>query len=124
MKASEWPRYRYAGTVVDIVDGDTVTIDLALGCRVNTVRRIRILGFDAPELFSGKNRDAGAAAKAALASLLPVGSRVFIETRLDRTSFDRLLGVTFIEGADGMLHDVAALMTGAGFGTPMPVRSP
>lgn len=116
MRASDWPRYHYAGTVERIVDGDTVQILLDLGDRTYRVRRIRLLGYDAPELFRGDDREAGAEAKDALALIIPVGCRVYIRTHLDRTSFDRLLGVVHVEGSDGDLYDVAEAMVSGGFG--------
>ncbi len=116
MKALDWPLYRYKATVQRVVDGDTIYAEISLGCRVHMVRSIRILGFDSPELFSGDDREAGGLARDALADLLPVGSRVYIETQLDRTSFDRLLGTVYVEGSDGNLHDVAESMIAGGFG--------
>ncbi len=117
MNVGDWPRYHYAGTVERIVDGDTAQILLDLGDRTYRSRRIRILGYDAPEMV-GENRAEGMEAKDALEAIAPVGSRVYIATQLDRTSFDRLLGHVFVEGQDGVLHDVAQLMIGAGFDVP------
>lgn len=110
MNVGEWPRFHYAGTVERVIDGDTCQILLDLGDRTYRARRIRILGYDAPELFSGDDREAGAAAKEALAVVIPAGTRVYIKTLLDRTSFDRLLGTVYVEGADGYLYDVADAM--------------
>jgi len=114
MNISDFPRYHYAGTVERIVDGDTAQILLDLGDRTYRSRRIRILGYDAPEMV-GADRAAGMEAKAALEAIAPLGSRVYIATHLDRTSFDRLLGYVFIEGTDGTLHEVAQLMMNAGY---------
>lgn len=110
--------YHYKATVLRIIDGDTISVQLSLGCHVYNERRIRILGYNAPELFSGDDRDAGGLARDALADLLPVGSRAYIETKLDRTSFDRLLGVVYVEGSDGDLYKVSEAMISGGFGEP------
>lgn len=115
MYVHEWPLYFYRGAVSRVIDGDTAIVDLALGCRVATMRSIRLLGYDAPELFSGTDRERGAAAKDALETLIPVGSRVYIKTELDRTSFDRLLGHVLVEGNDGELVDISELMISGGF---------
>lgn len=114
MNVSEWPLYRYRATVTRIVDGDTVRVSCQLGMYVSREVSIRLLGYDAPELFSGTDRAAGARARDALARIIPVGSTVYVATRLDRTSFDRLLGTVFVEGSDGELHDVAELMIAGG----------
>jgi len=114
MNVNDWPLYRYRGTVERIIDGDTAQILLDLGDRTYRSRRIRILGYDAPEMV-GASRAEGMAAKDALEAIAPIGSRVYIATKLDRTSFDRLLGYLFVEGQDGTLDDVSQLMIGAGF---------
>lgn len=114
MNVSDFPLWRYRATVRKIVDGDTCECLLDLGDRTYRVRRIRILGFDAPELI-GVTHEAGVAAQDALALIIPIGCRVYIETKLDRVSFDRLLGTIFVEGSDGELHDVAESMISGGF---------
>ncbi len=107
--------YHYKSTVTRIIDGDTCEVEISLGCHVYSVRRIRLLGFDAPELFSGDDRGSGADAKAALEAIIPVGSTVYIATQLDHTSFDRLLGWTYAAGSGDELLDVSEAMRSAGF---------
>lgn len=116
MNVSDWPAYHYAAVVERVVDGDTCAVLLDLGDRTYRMRRIRILGYDAPELFSGDDRARGAEAKAALEAIMPIASRVYVRTQLDRVSFDRLLGTVYVAGNDGGLHDVAELMISGGFG--------
>jgi len=110
VRASDWPRFHYAADVRRVIDGDTIEASVDCGMRIAQVRRIRLLGYDAPELFSGTDRIAGAAARDALVAILPVGSRVYVATQLDRTSFDRLLADVFVAGGDGELVNVADLM--------------
>jgi endonuclease YncB( thermonuclease family) len=99
-----------------IIDGDTIEVNpLDLGDRVYRVRRIRLLGFNAPELFSGDNREAGKAARDALAAILPIGSSVYLHTQLDRESFDRLLAWAFVDDTAGNLHGVHDLMASGGY---------
>lgn len=110
--------YHYKSTVTQIIDGDTISAEISLGCRVSTVRRIRLLGYDAPELFSGDDRGSGADAKAALEAIIPVGSTVYIATQLDHTSFDRLLGRVYAEGSGDELLDIAEAMKAIGYDVP------
>lgn len=111
MRATDWPRFHYRGIVSRIIDGDTIEVNpLDLGDRTYRERRIRVLGYDAPELFSGTRRVEGAAARDALAAILPAGSRVYLATQLDRTSFERLLAHCWVAGSDGELVNVADLM--------------
>jgi len=113
---SAWPLYHYTAEVRRIIDGDSLEVLLSMGDRTYRTRRIRIIGFNAPELFSGDDREAGALARDALADLLPVGSKVYIETKLDRTSFDRLLGIVYVEDGNGNLYKVSDAMISGGFG--------
>ena len=113
---SAWPLYHYTAIVTRIIDGDSIEVQLSLGDRTYRTRRIRIIEYNAPELFSGDDRASGELARDALADLLPVGSRVYIETKLDRTSFDRLLGIVYVEGSDGNLYKVSEAMIAGGFG--------
>jgi len=117
MKVSDFGLYHYQGTVKRIIDGDTIEVNpFDLGDRTYRERRIRIIEYNAPELFTGDDRVNGALARDALADLLPIGSRVYIETKLDRTSYDRLLGIVYVEGSDGNLYKVSDAMIAGGFG--------
>ncbi len=116
MNVSDFPLYRYRATVRKIVDGDTIGVELDLGDRTCRKRRIRIIEYNAPELFSGDDRVNGALARDALADMLPIGSNVYIETKLDRESFERLLGIVYVEGSDGNLYKVSDAMIAGGFG--------
>ncbi len=107
--------YHYAGTVTRIIDGDTARIRCDLGMYVKREVSIRLLGYDAPELFSGDDRGSGADAKAALEAIIPVGSTVYIATHLDHTSFDRLLGAVYAAGSGDELLDVCEAMVAGGF---------
>ncbi len=118
MNRSAWPLFHYRGMVERVLDGDTISVFLDLGDHTYRSRRIRLLGYNAPELFSGVNREAGAAAKNALTALIPVGSTVYLETQLDHTSFERLLAWTYAPGSGDELLDVAAAMIAGGFITP------
>ncbi|MBA2707574.1 MAG: hypothetical protein H0U59_07205 [Gemmatimonadaceae bacterium] len=75
-----------------MIDGDTVEVAVDLGMRITRTVRVRILGFDAPELFSGtvEERADGQRWKAALEEMV-LGQQVYLRTEKDRTSFDRYL---------------------------------
>lgn len=108
--------YHYSGEVQRIVDGDTARIFLALGCRIHVTWSIRLLGYNAPELFSGTEREAGAAARDALTAIMPPGTKVFVATQLDRENFGRLLGHLYVPGPNDTLIDVAEAMIAEGHG--------
>ena len=121
MKVSEWPRFRYRAVVVltpkgkPVVDGDTFDCVVDLGDFTYRRRRIRVLGYDSPEIV-GADRAAGFLAADALADIIPVGSYVYLHTKLDRENLDRLLATVYVEGSDGNLYDIADAMIAGGFG--------
>ncbi len=54
--------YQYRADIVKVTDGDTVRAYLDQGMHSFKVESLRVAGVDAPELFSGTNREAGGAA--------------------------------------------------------------
>lgn len=55
--------YTYRATVQRVVDGDTVVCVLDVGFHTYHIEHLRLRAVNAPELFSGNNREAGAAAR-------------------------------------------------------------
>lgn len=85
-------------TVVEVVDGDTVELDIA-GRR----ERVRLLGIDAPESVhpTVPVQCFGPEASDELARLLPVGSTVRLERDVEpRDRYDRLLLYLYRPGDD------------------------
>lgn len=85
--------YWYRGRVVRVIDGDTVVLDIDLGCGVVLEgEHVRLAGIDAPEKV-GAEKQLGLEARDFLGCLLsPIGSKVLIRTQKDkRGSFARLL---------------------------------
>lgn len=80
-------------TVLRVVDGDTVHLDLDLGWDVGIKKNCRVLGINAPEM----NTPEGVAAKAYASMLLNVGDAVvFTSHRLDK--YGRPLGEIKYDG--------------------------
>lgn len=91
-------------TVLRVVDGDTVHLDLDLGWGIGIEKNCRILGINAPEM----NTPEGVAAKAYASTLLTVGDIVvFLSHQLDK--YGRPLGEIKRNG-----EDFAAQMLAAG----------
>jgi micrococcal nuclease len=79
--------------VARVVDGDTLVLD--------TSRRVRLVQIDAPELSGGECY--GAAARAALATIVPVGARValVLDPRLDKVDrYGRTLAYVMKSGTN------------------------
>jgi micrococcal nuclease len=75
--------YNYNATVERVVDGDTVVLDIDLGFTIHWKSSCRLWGVNTPELKSKlkDERDKAIMAKQFLIDVLPVGSKVFINSR-------------------------------------------
>jgi|TARA_R110000796_G_scaffold116174_1_gene228625 micrococcal nuclease len=86
----------YNATVVRIVDGDTIRLDIDLGFDIILKNQsVRLYKVDTPECRTRdlKEKAAGLLAKVVVQDLVAVGERVFIRTKLDtKGKFGRLLG--------------------------------
>ncbi len=97
-----------SATVVRVVDGDTVVVDLA-----GHDENVRLIGIDTPESVAVDRPDEcyGAEAAANLSALVPPGTKVRIERDLEaRDQYDRLLG--YVYRVDDDLFVNLALVTG------------
>lgn len=97
-------------TVVRVVDGDTVRLDLDLGWHIRMTSNVRLSRIDAPEVKTIQ----GVMAKNYLAARLSYGDKVtFLSERLDK--YGRPLGViTAKDIITGELYDVADDMVAHG----------
>ena len=96
--------WTYRASLVRVVDGDTAVMRLDLGFRTSCEQSLRLIGVNAPELFSGTNREMGAQARTDCGEWLwerETGSWPFIvRTEKDRQTFGRFLGTVYdLEGA-------------------------
>ena len=107
-----WEGRDWPAVVRRIVDGDTIVLSIETGFRISTEQSIRLLGIEAPEVFSGppEEREKGRASRAYLESLAPPGTPCTLRTYKERKTFDRYLGSVLLP--DG--RDVASEMVSAG----------
>ena len=103
--------YEYRATVVKVIDGDTVDVDIDLGFGiVMKDERVRIMGIDTPE---SRTRDKvedlfGEAAKARVKELLD--GDVILKTQINKNGedmkgkFGRILGDFMVERYEGKLE--------------------
>ncbi len=99
--------YAYRGLVTRVIDGDTIEIAVDLGMRITRAVRVRILGYDSPELFSGteEERVQGQRWKLELEAMV-LGKAVYLRTEKDRTSFDRYLAHIWVSADGTFVADV------------------
>lgn len=95
------PAYTYRAVVTNVVDADTIDVDLDLGCHVWIHRRLRFLEVDAWET-RGEEREKGLAAKAYVEQSIADADRVIVQTEMDAEGkYGRLLAWVHLIFADG-----------------------
>ena len=68
--------YTYSATILEVIDGDTLDLNIDLGFDISHKVRVRLNGINCAE----KNTDLGKSAKSYVQKLLPVGSVVTVTT--------------------------------------------
>lgn len=107
--------YEYRCTVINVVDGDTVDVDIDLGFGIWVKdERVRIIGIDTPESRTSDKVEKlfGKAASKRVAELL--SGDTILKTQIDRNGedakgkFGRILGDFIVEknGKERMLTDI------------------
>lgn len=123
LTAEDFPTDNYRAVVTDIIDGDTIEADVILrhgdnrgiGC-VLVRERIRLLGYNAPEVRGVTDPAPGHAATEALRATTPVGSTVYLHAFFNRRSFNRVLAWGYAGDEGGELLDIAAAMVAGDHG--------
>jgi len=87
--------YEYRATLLRVLDGDTIEVDLDLGFHIHYRAFVRMAGYDAPELRT----DAGFKAKECLYQLLhelpaPLVIRTMINKEFEK--YGRVLGAVMV----------------------------
>jgi micrococcal nuclease len=101
-------------TVVEVIDGDTLVIDLAGGDE-----HVRLIGIDTPETVAPDRPDEcfGAEASHHLADLAPPGTALRLERDVEaRDQYDRLLAYAYRD-RDGVFLNLAQVA--GGFAEPL-----
>jgi len=91
----------YNCTVDRVVDGDTVDVNIDLGFNTWLMkRRVRLMGVDTPECRTRDDleKQFGLLAKSIVEGYCPVGSKLLVETNIDKDDkFGRILGTLWVE---------------------------
>ena len=97
-------RYVYAARCVQVIDGDTLDLDIDLGFHVTLRQRVRLRGIDTPEL-RGKDKDRAVAARTEV-TIWTDGVELLIRTELDEADkYGRLLAEIWVDGLATSLSD-------------------
>jgi micrococcal nuclease len=104
----------YRAVVRHHVDGDTFDMLIDFGMNEYRYAPVRLFGVDTPESNRKETKAAGLAAKAFVASVMPVGAKVKLTTLPDPDNFGRYLAGVQLE--DG--RDLATLLIEHGHAVP------
>jgi len=102
--------YEYAATVRRVIDGDTVDVDIDLGCSIHHHVRVRLYGINAPETHGVKKTSEeykrGTAATEFLRKQVE-GSELVIHTHKDRKGkYGRYLAELWVPGEEKSINSL------------------
>jgi len=102
--------YEYkVARLIDVVDGDTIDVQIDLGFDVSFSSRVRLNGIDTPEsrTLDLREKKMGLAAKEWLKHRLQSAKNIVIKTEKPDSSekYGRILGTVFIDGEPLSLND-------------------
>lgn len=108
MAASSPEPYVYrVKALVNVVDGDTVDLDLDLGFSLVLRQRVRLYGIDTPEVRTrdAAEKERGLAAKAFVQAWFAEGAEVLVRTTKEE-KFGRMLADCFREGRPTLAQEL------------------
>lgn len=92
----------YRGTVINVVDGDTVDIRIEMGFNIFAVKRFRLSGINAPEMSDSTN---GIDSKSVMEKLI-LGKDVIVNTYYDHTDkYGRFLATIFSDDGQTNINE-------------------
>jgi micrococcal nuclease len=101
-------------SVLAVVDGDTIDVDIDLGFDISLTKRVRLAGIDTPESRTKDKEEKvlGLEVKELLKKKLKEAKSIVIKTQLpDSTEkYGRILGWVFLDGAELSINE--ALIAG------------
>lgn len=102
--------YEYKVKVNDVVDGDTIDVEIDLGFDIFTNKRIRLSGIDCPESRTTdlNEKRLGAEAKEYLKHLVGNASNVIVKTSVTDTyeKYGRVLGKVYVDSSVISVNDL------------------
>jgi micrococcal nuclease len=98
--------YHYKASVIDVYDGDSITVNIDLGFGIIFEKqKMRLLDLDAPEI-RGEERPAGLISRDALREKI-LNKQVFIHTKKDKKGkYGRYLADIYLENNELIVENV------------------
>lgn len=91
--------YTYNAVVTDVYDGDSITLSVDLGFKVNFSIKVRLSGINTPEI-RGASRPEGLIARDYLRDLILDKKVIFKSIKDKKGKYGRYLGIIYIDGAN------------------------
>ena len=108
--------YRYVATLLRVVDGDTIDLDVDLGFDVHQRMRIRLMDVDTPEV-RGEEKKEGLKVKELVKDLCKDAERIVLESIKDKKGkYGRYLGIIHLKFAAGEWVDLNNYLKLEGYG--------
>ena len=96
-------------SVLAVIDGDTIDVDIDLGFDISITKRVRLAGIDTPESRTTDKyeKSLGLEVKALLKQQLASAKTIVIKTEKPDSSekYGRVLGWLFLDGADTSFNE-------------------
>jgi micrococcal nuclease len=95
--------------LMNVIDGDTIDVDIDLGFDISLARRVRMAGIDTPESRTTDKAEKvlGLESKEYLKKIMKDAKTIVIKTQLPDSSekYGRILGWVYIDGADKSINE-------------------
>jgi micrococcal nuclease len=95
--------------LINVIDGDTIDVDIDLGFDISLLRRVRMAGIDTPESRTTDKAEKvlGLEAKEYLKKIMKDSKSIVIKTELPDSSekYGRILGWVYLDGATKSINE-------------------
>ena len=95
--------------LINVIDGDTIDVDIDLGFDISLLRRVRMAGIDTPESRTTDKAEKvlGLEAKEYLKKMMKDAKTIAIKTELPDSSekYGRILGWVYIDNASKSINE-------------------
>lgn len=95
--------------LINVIDGDTIDVDIDLGFDISLLRRVRMAGIDTPESRTTDKAEKvlGLEAKDYLKKMMKDAKTIVIKTELPDSSekYGRILGWVYVDGATKSINE-------------------
>jgi len=111
--------YEYKAKVINVLDGDTIDVEVDLGFNIKVKKRLRLLGIDTPEIFHPscpEEKKLGLGAKSFVESLVVNNSGTIRTVKNETDKYGRYLADFIVDVTEfGKNVSISELLTANGY---------